>query len=176
MELQVLSLLKYACDIPAAVGHWWCLWSRSMGFGELCVFYLGFWSPDLKGNKFSLFTYPWQSYNILTKRCMPSKTTLFNTYKQRSLAAGSAFIFTLFLQLFFISSPTHSSHSAACDVEYEDKLFPHEFSRWFASSGFEWKPISLVTNEICSGNSWGNPKQKQKISRMLGVTVFFTAF
>lgn len=132
--------------------------------GKSVFFYLGFWSRDLKGNKFSLFTYQWESYNILRKWCMPRKTTLFNSIQAKKSSRRlslhfhlvSSAVFHQFTYLFF------SSHSAAWDVEYEDKPFPHEFSRLFASSGFEWKPISLVTNEICSGNSWGNWKQNQK--------------
>lgn len=177
MELQVVSLLKYGCDIPAEVGHWWCLWSSKLGFGEPCVFYLGPCSPDLNGNKFSLFTYHWQSYNTLTKWCMPRKITLFNSIQAEKSSGRLSLHFHLVSSALFhqFTYSLFSYHSAVWDVEYEDKPFHHESPRWFASSGFQWKPISLVSNEICPGNSSGNWKQNQRISRMLVATVFFTA-
>lgn len=177
MDLQVLSLLKYACDTPTEVSHWWHLWSSKLGFGELCVFYLGLCSPDLKGNKFSLFTYHWQSYNILTKWRMPRKTTLFNSMQAEKSSGRLSLHFHLVSSALFhqFTYSLLAYHSAVQNVEYDDKPFHHKFSRWFPSSGFEWKPISLVSNEICPGNSWGNWKETPKITRMRVATVFFTA-
>lgn len=143
MDLQVLSLLKYVCDTSRGWSLVVVMEEQTALWGMLC-FYLRLCCSDLKGNKSSLFAYHWQPCNILTKWYMPRKTILLNSIQAEKSRRRISFVSSALSHQFTYSL---FYHPAVQDAEKEDKPSYHRFFGWFASSGFEWEPTSLVSNE-----------------------------